>query len=647
MSSKSRQKPQPRKQPSSAAGTTGAAGAAPAKKDEHEELIHAPRQTSKLRFVVTLVIVVVLLVIFIIPQALFGACRPNPLSERKLAWEHPTRGHVEVTFGEFNNQRILWATLLEFISGDRRLTLSDEQIAQLIVLDGVAEASGVAASDAELIQMVTAFVGGRFGGDTRAYQDYIRGRRVSVREFEETLRRFLRQQIYRRWFTYLGQQPSTHAVEALWHESHREYRYQVAQLDLATLRDEVAADAPQTDEELLAWVEELPAGRKAAFQVPERAAVEQVRLTWGDDLDGTALLATWPAAEGTDPEAQARAYHGLMSGTRFANPFPENPTPESIQSWVQTKPFEEVADQARAEAPLYFALEAWHADLLARREAGEEIDLAAEAAALGLAHDASGLLSHEELRDRETWGGMQLAGRVRGMQAGALSAKVIAEKDALVIARVTERAPAETKPIGEIRDEAVEAWVDDHVGDAGLAKLAELRATFVPESDEAVPSGPATVDAAGFEAAAEAAGLEVVTTDWIDRGARFTQMPSFGPDAPLEDVLGRRPELFELELEQVSEPFLDEEGGVASLARDAGEREADIARMTPLEFERLQNRAASDAVQYLRCTALGELPQPSFGQRSIVPEIDVDALRARFGLQLVQPKDEPDDEPEE
>lgn len=637
MSSKSRQKPQPRKKPSGDAGGKGAAGAAPARKPEHEELIHAPTRTSKLRFVLTLVVVIILLVIFIIPSALMGACRRNPLAETRLTWEHPSRGHVELTVAEFGNERVLWTTLFEFLSRDRSLDLTDEQVAWLIVVDGLAEASGVASTDNELVETVRGFITAGFGGDARAYQEYIRGQRISVREFEETLRRYLRQQRYLSWFGFMGQQPSTRAVDALWHASHRDYRFQVAELDLGTLYAEVAADAPATDEELAAWVDGLGAAARAPFTIPERDRLEQVRLVFGDDFDGTALLAAWPAPEGTDPEEQARSYHGLMSASRFMNPFPENPTPESFRNWVQTKPFEEVAEQARAEAPLYFAFEAFHDSLLERLEAGEEVDLAAEAAALGLAYDAGELHTWDEWKELETWGGVQLVGRVRSLEPGTLAPQVITEKDALVIARITEKVPAERKPMDEIRDEVVEAWIEDNLDEAGQQKLGELYDRFVPRLEDGTVTGEPSVDAAGFEAAAQEMGFEVVTTDWVDSGARF-KMPVPGAELTLEELIGRRSELFELGADQLSQPFFDAENEHAYLACNAGEREADLSGLTPLEFDRLYGQAASDSMQFLRHSALGALPPANPGQRQIVPDVDVEALGARYGLRLIEPK---------
>ena len=107
-------------------------------------------------------------------------------------------------------------------------------------------------------------------------------------------------------------------------------------------------------------------------------------------LDGNVatdkLFAKYPRPEGEDLDAAAKEYYDGNSFQRFRNHnLPQNrqPTPEDF-----FLPFEneDVKATAKREAPIYRSLQAWQSDMARRVEEGQTVDLAAEAAELGLTY---------------------------------------------------------------------------------------------------------------------------------------------------------------------------------------------------------------------------------------------------------------------
>ena len=141
-----------------------------------------------------------------------------------------------------------------------------------------------------------------------------------------------------------------------------------------------AKDTVPADEELKAWFAERPAFERQRLFTQPRVVYEAayVDLSEGATFDGAALLAAFPAAEGTDVEQLTRSYYDLNQRLRL-KPIeePAEDDAEEVTSPRSPSPrrrpvfdFGEVKDRARTESEFYPALGALLTELQDAQTAG-------------------------------------------------------------------------------------------------------------------------------------------------------------------------------------------------------------------------------------------------------------------------------------
>ena len=112
----------------------------------------------------------------------------------------------------------------------------------------------------------------------------------------------------------------------MWQDQRPEFKFQVISAKAADFEAQAKTEVP-TDEELTTWFHERPPfEQQRLFTQPRvQAQVAYVDLIAEPAFDATALLAAYPAAEGTDVDQLTRNYYDLNQRTRFMRPEEEVP----------------------------------------------------------------------------------------------------------------------------------------------------------------------------------------------------------------------------------------------------------------------------------------------------------------------------------
>ncbi|MEW6073292.1 MAG: hypothetical protein AB1726_11970 [Planctomycetota bacterium] len=623
--------------------------------DIPDQYLHVPRRTSALRFVLMIALVVVLLIIFIIPGAIFNVFgREESKVDVFARWNRPGHEQVEISSFEFTNAQRRYALLFQppparqgqavFLSPGQALglqlgvlepdrvginaDLSYEDVARLLVLETLAADAGIVITDKDVYEHLIEYVG--MYGSKEAYRQSVT-RLGGEMAFQEALRAALAVQ---RYLLILGEAatalPDPRGVEEAWERDHVETSYDFVEIEIASLAEEVRPAVPD-DAGLQAWFDGLEDLEKNRYLEPERRRVEFVFYRDPETTPATGLLEKFPAPAEAVATDRTREYYAKVFFDRFPRPVgeegaPEEPPREGAAASYFTQ--EEVAERCTIEAPIYFALERWLRDLERRRNEGETIDLAAEAAALDLAHEAlPEPLDLAALTSREGLGGGKAASEAFASTAGDFGSSVVARPDSLLLLRASEVIAPAIPPLAAIHERVVDQWIAKESEARAVARLTAIRDGFPElvlaegEEDENAAyrdpkAGPRRrAEAEAFRAAAEAAGYEVRHRDWLDRMGR----PDADPDRELPAhrfltgfIEPTRPAAGEV-------PPVEVDGAAehAYLVRLAGTRQVPIDRMSPRDYERYR-----DQTQRPAATA------------RFMQAVDVAYLRQQYGLWL-------------
>ncbi|MEO0649650.1 MAG: hypothetical protein AAFZ65_03085 [Planctomycetota bacterium] len=582
---------------------------------EAEELLKTPKGRSPLVYGSLILLLIFLLVVFVAGDAFYSMGAARGMGDTVMRWQHPTAGEVEVTLAEFREA----STKLSAGAGVR---VEDEDVAQYIVVEQLTRDAGVRVGDAELLERLTQIrdsMGGleiyrqrfgRFPGNIRGFEEFVRGQLAAGR--------------YRAILNEFTAFPKVDDILESWADQNQLYTFDHAYVAV----DDYLAEArllPPGEAELQAWFDELSLFERQQYEQQETRGVELVGAQFDDpERSYDALLAAYPddSEEPVDELARAQSYYDSSYFTRYRRdePIAEDApdAPEDIQARIYYT-FEEVMDQVMVEAAVKGALDRWRADLDARLEAGEELDLAAEAERLGLdrvAPDAP--LTQSELRELEGLGGLMIAGPAFGLQeAGQLTRGITIGNDGLSVARVAEIVPASAPEAFDIRDQLLEPYAEDKAAELANEAIVALRATVMESAVDAPLDEDADPDAAptqvvsheAFFAAAESAGIPVASTVDLDRAAPRPEDPS-----PEETFLRSQFALYTLEEGQVDAVRSSFDGERVYLVRLDGKRAPDLSELDAIGFQRLfQNPPPADRVD----------------------PFSIESLREQFGLWLV------------
>lgn len=609
---------QPKHQPNKPAGPTAANPAGHSGGSAHhphdEEVVHVPKGQSRTRFWILLALTIFVLLTFTVGDQIvqvFQGQRGGSGRDVFMAWNDPVRGEQLWSWREFNNERLHVEDFYR-VQGIRRSReqSGDDDVAFLLVSDQLARDAGIEVTDQELSKALLEGEPGvlqRGFMNPEIYKAQLQAYGVTAPGFEETLRRMLRVSRYFQLLRNGVGVADPAEIEKLWKENHEQFAFDYLQLATSDFKADAEKLVPP-DPELDDWYQKLPRRMQVFADLVEAekrsAVIVGVRAS-GEDA-GAGLLAKFPRVEGRDVEAEAKSYYDAIRDRRFRRP---EALPEAPDVDITTRlylPYEEVAEVARREAPLYFALKDWLASLKQRASAPaspEVIDLAVEAEGLGLA-----LLDDGTARSQEEWKAQ--AGLVGPFVAEALMRAgptnlvddVLVDANGFAIAAVKERMPRNLPPLAGVREKVAAEWVKQKQGELALEKLRAIR-DGLPKSapKEAPPDGaPApepvpTVDAEAFAKAVADAGYKVEHRDWAER------MPPKNPDpaakTPVSDYFQSAFRLFGLEDGQAAEPEIDRSKDWAFLVRAAGNREPSELKIEPSEYESLRMRAADETAR--------------------------------------------------
>ena len=491
-----------------------------------DDLIAVPRGQSRLQFYFTLGLLIFVLLIFTVgglfESVVGGVFGGGGASEVALRWVDPGTGEArQVGYPEFiTRKRVLdrMAYIGAFVpanvraGGEQRPKVSDEDTAQWYLLDAGAQRAGVRVTDEEVAARLR-----QMFGDGPTMRRAAQSMRTTPSDIEAELRSVLRTEKYRGFLLSSLAVADMQRVRELWEEANREYRFDYVETAVEDYTDLAAAEVP-ADAELAEWFRTLPEFRKRRFYTEAEYVVDVAWVPLGDEVDAGTLLERYPAPEDVDEAAAARSYFNQFTNMRFR--VPEEPVAEgegeegegeegegeaASEGEAPAQPgrlffeFEEVEERARREAAVHAAMGRWLADLTSRAAGGEEIDLAAEAAALGLSAEVGApSRTMAELQEAEGFGGRFVASQLAfGLEPGAFVTRPIVDEHALVVGRLVEEVPASEPPFDQIRERVVEEWTKEHAIELATRALAAVRARLgAGEEEGVVPSADAETFAA-------------------------------------------------------------------------------------------------------------------------------------------------------
>ena len=593
-------------------------------KQHEDDLIVVPEGQSRLRYIATIGLVLFLLIIFVVADTFQSALTGGGGAQEDptyITWNDPVTGAPkqvqEKDFFDTSRKLSMMASTgifqpFSLSYGDQdgasrgRRNLAEEDVASFLVLESMATGSGLAVSNEEHRALLEV----AFGTAQQLRATAARAG-MTVEQFEKVIRRCELVQKLVQLMSRSFMVPDAAAIEAAWQEENPLFKFQVVTTATEPFLDTARAEAPD-DEALAAWFHELPIFRQQTLftQPTVTPDVAYVSLEEGAGFDPAALLAAYPAPEGTDLEEQARSYHIQNRSTRFRVP-PEKQNEavqgEDGQLVVPDAPkmfydLEEVRERVDFEAPIHAAMRALLTDLQDRATQGEEIDLSAEAAKYGLTfvEGPEGGLEREAIMTQEVWGSPMIAGQLIFAEEGSFLPSVMVGENAIVIARSRVKRDREEPPFAEIRDDVVEMWAEERSKEIAVETLDYLRLTLAvkPDEVEAADWRP-EISEADLRTAAAEAGYSVAERDWLERNA--VPNDDFNAATPLQRFLRGNVDMHGLEAGQVAPAVASPAGDEAYLVRMEGTKDQPIEEIGAQGLLSARQRARIDGF-----TAFGE-----------------------------------------
>ncbi len=592
----------------------------------HEQhLVEAPKGTSKARFLFNFILVVFLLLIFSITGPMMSSLggNPNPNADKAyMTWNTPDGKRRSYTYEQFRDQKRA-ISYLEIVRQSLFLGEGDSKedifAARFLILEQLAERSGIHVSDEELSESITNFFGTR--DNYLGWVGNMRG--LTTKAFEKVYRRWLAVRRYAVTDFVISTEVLSEDVVSLWLEDAKEFNFEFAVANAADFEE--AARAELIDDEALEdYFTALPPFEKTAFNTERSVAAN---LAWYDptaEQEYASLLERFPAQGVETPEAIAERYYTTFSHIRFLRDVPETDeerkAAEAAGGEDRFLSFEESKEQAMREAPVYYAMIEWLKELELREASGEEFSFEVEAAAMNLSYASVDPRTRVNWTDgEESWAGRYLWSALGSGKDGGFATRVAVEEKALVIANVVQVLPPELPPFAEIRDKVADKWVKGKAPELAVAKLETVRDAFGtrPEGDALFET---TATSEEFRAAVEAAGLTVEERGW----GRQNPLPSSDLKGDAEFYIRSKGMLFAQAADTVVAASTSNDKKKAYLMRCMGERAGDPSTMTPAEASNYKNRATQ--------TRANEVYTSTFGND--------DWFRTKFKIILESDKEE-------
>ncbi len=558
-----------------------------------DDVILVPKGASKLRFLILLGLTILTLVLFTVGDQLMSSVGgPSSSSSDDVTWDGPLVGKKTWTAYEFMDEKRR-EDEFRSVFGQQASRFEDDELASELLIDELAQRSGIEVSTEDLKRAVIS----GFPGICPAFQSIefyktiLTNSRVSAPVFESVLKRKLRIERYQGFLRGATLVADASLIEGEWKKQHPQYAFDLIEVDHA--RFDAEAKAAQLDEAgLKAWYDAIP-DKRAQFMadfLPASNAAELIAYRFGADNTAAGLLAKFPLAADKDAEQIAKDYYNQYSSVRFvrATPLPEG-LPESEGKDRLISSYEEVSAIARQEALVVNAFRAWVADLKARKTAGETIDLAAEAGAMGLSYRASdGAKTDAEWTGLADFGGPFMARSISGTQKDDFGADVAIDLTGITFPRVLEKNQNAAPPFEKVAEKATAEWLKQKSQELAVAKLTLIRDSFPKPEAGAADQSP-KADEAAFKAAAEAQGLSVERRDWMTSTEQNNE-----PDASksTHEFIRFNGFLRNLPADAVSAVQQDRTRTHSYLVRALGQREPPAAKLTPGDVASIQEALA-------------------------------------------------------
>ncbi|MDG1492029.1 MAG: hypothetical protein P8R43_09055 [Planctomycetota bacterium] len=587
-------------------------------KHHEDDLIVVPEGKSRLRYIATIGLVLFLLVIFVVADTFQSALTGGGGGDRNpvyVTWTDPiTKEPREVkesdfsattrdlsmmaSLGFFGAYSVIFSDPLSLDRGNQGPT--EEDVASFLVLEGIATSMGLEVSNEEHKERLRS----RFGDDA-GLRNGARLTRMPVEQLEELVRRCGRVQKVSGQISRAMQVPDAAAIEAKWLEENPLFKFNVVTNQTDQYTDQARAEAPD-DETLVGWFHGRPLFEQQALFSPQTvtADVAYVPLGEGAAFDAAALLAAYPAPEGTDLEGQANSYYNAGRALRFGVPAElqmEAIIGEDGEEIIPAAPklfyeLEEVREQVDVEAPIYAAMRAWLTDLQDRRTQGEEADFAAEAASYGLTFEAGpeGGLDREAIGAQEPWGTPMIAGQLTFAQEGAFLPSVMMGGKSMTIALARAKKDREEPPFADIRDEVLELWAVSRSKEIAVETLDGVRLVLAakPEDLEVADWRP-EIDLDELRQLTAEAGYTVVERDWLGQNA--VPNDDFAAATPLQRFLRGNVDMHALEAGQVAPAVASPTSDEVFLVRMEGKKSPPIEEIGALGLLQARQVAISDS----------------------------------------------------
>ncbi len=587
-------------------------------KHHEDDLIVVPEGKSRLRYLATIGLVLFLLIIFVVADTFQSALTGGGGAQEDptyITWKDPVAGTqkqvAEKEFFSTSRKLSMMAATGIFrpfsldygdqdTTSNRGRIVSEEDVASFLVLEAMATDSGLAVSNEEHRALLEV----AFGTAQQLRATATRAG-MTVEQFEQVIRRCELVQKLVQLMSRSFMVPDAAAIEAAWQEENPLFKFQVVTAKTEPFLDTARAEAPD-DEALAAWFHELPIFRQQNLftQPTVTPDVAYVAIGEGAAFDPAALLAAYPAPEGTDLEEQARSYHVQNRNSRFRVPKElqmQGTVGEDGELVVPDAPklfydLEEVREQVDFEAPIHAAMRALLTDLQDRATQGEEIDFAAEAAKYGLTfvEGPEGGFEREAITTQDPWGSTMIWGQLNFAQEGSVLPSVMVGEKAIVIARARAKREPEEPPFADIREEVVEMWAKERSKELSVETLDYLRQTLAakPDEVEAADWRP-EISVEDLRRSAGEAGYSVVERDWLAQNA--VPGDDFNAATPLQRFLRGNVDMHALEAGQVAPAVASPAGDEAYLVRMEGKKSQAIEEIGAQGLLAARQRARVDA----------------------------------------------------
>ncbi len=517
-------------------------------------LVETPKGSSRLRFMLNLGLVIFLLLIFSITGPMMSALTGDGTSGEDVfvSWKLPGGEQRTLSIRDFyiekRNLKMLEPLFPFLLMAPDTKPEDDENVARFLIMEDLARLAGVSAAGEEMSELIL-----NLFGTSDNYRMFVarQGRDVTPAMFEAVLQRGLAYRRYRSLMATAVGEVDPEEVVVQWKETNQEYRFQYVTLEATAFEEEAKGQVPDV-EVLQDWFDALPTYQTREFNTDESWGADLAFFAIDAETLPQTLLDRFPPVEGSDPELAARDYYNSLSYVRFVRPEEEvddesetdgtetdgtdtdasetddpdagepdapaeetdpegdaeaptedddtegdtegedtiEPEPEEPEVDDRFYPYEEVAEAARREAPVYNAFVAWLADINRRVAEGEAVDLETEAISMGLSYErVDPRTATAWTEGTEAWAGERLVSAMRGVEEGSFSRWIAVEEGGFAVGRITERRPPSLPPFEEIRERVAEKWAVERSSEIALERLQAIRETFREPADEEPADG--------------------------------------------------------------------------------------------------------------------------------------------------------------